>query len=240
MYEVHGVSTNILPVFLMEIIPSFQNTPMSLLVVGAIERWITTEQDVGYHAYRPQIARFAVSFPQYLWRDVIRGAHESAHRRLPIFAMLSRQTKINDLDRRVEIIGSLEQNILGLDVSVCDVAFVHVGQGREDLVHDSRRLVLAKARAVIAIRRSFDNLVKELSAVTHICDQVDVLEIFVYINERHDVAMLHFTQQRDLTGDAGRPDFWVILANGLDGTSPTGDAVDAFSHAAVVAAAEDS
>jgi len=52
--------------------------------------------------------------------------------------------------------------------------------------------------------------------------------------------MLHFREQCDFPRDSAWFDRWVALPDRLDGILHTGDAMDAFSHGAVVTRSENS
>lgn len=148
--------------------------------------------------------------------------------------MSSGEAKVDEFD--IGVLGSgFEQDILRLDVAMDDSVHVQIVNCLKDRLDDASGLIFGEATVVPGV---VHDTVEELASRVLLCDDVDVVGIFVAVHHFHDSGMVHFLQEGDLTAKVVKPTDFCLL-DGFDGERVAGSFVYAFANAAIVTAADD-
>ena len=174
--EVLAVVGDVVPDLIVKAETTGADLLHDLLVRLPVEGWHTGKEDVGDDSAGPDIALGVVVLVQNLWGDVV-GCTEFL---VEVFVGVVDEggTEIDDLDG-IEFLVLLEQNVLGLEISVHNVVLMAVIDAREDLLHKHSAVSLGELA-------SLQDLVEELSSFADFGDEIVaflVLEELVHLND---------------------------------------------------------
>lgn len=211
--QVLGLLADVLPLGLIEGVLPLQHGLNDLLVRLPVEGWVPAEQDVKDHAARPEVALLVVALLQHFRGDVVRRAKFLCH--FPSRDELPGGPKVNDGDTGVFAV-FVEEEVLGLKVSVDNVAAVAVVDGGEHLLDDVRGVLLAE---VLLLRYAVEELaaiakprpngiklwkrapIRPLS-VHLLCNEEVPLVVLEELVQLQDVWVVHLLQDADLGEEA--------------------------------------
>mmetsp|Transcript_14620 Transcript_14620/g.34873 ORF Transcript_14620/g.34873 Transcript_14620/m.34873 type:complete len:309 (-) Transcript_14620:272-1198(-) len=203
--DVFGLIADVSPVLWVERVLAQLHLGQHLGVRLAREGRVPAQQHVHDDPTRPHVRRLSVVTQQHLRSHVIRRAGFGASR-LSVFE-LAREAEVDDLQRAVGLLAH-EQKILGLQVSVHDAVRMAVGERREDLLHDPRRVPLGELLLL-------DDAIKQLTTRTQLHDDVDVSGILEGLVQLDDVRMIQRLHDIDLRPKSGEV-LDVALGHRLD------------------------
>mmetsp|Transcript_88776 Transcript_88776/g.286900 ORF Transcript_88776/g.286900 Transcript_88776/m.286900 type:complete len:318 (-) Transcript_88776:65-1018(-) len=156
----------------------------------AEERRVATEHDIHYDAHAPEIGELVILALQHLRSDVVRRASLRLH--VLAFMELAGQAEVDDFQRAlIDAIFVLKEEVLGFQISVADVGFMHVVDGFDDLLHQSSSLHLREVTTL-------DDSVKELTARAQLHDQINVPVILERLVQLDDVRVVHHLHDGNL------------------------------------------
>ena len=104
-------------------------------------------------------------------------------------AVVMRGAEVDDLNRSAVV--NINQNVLWLQITMCNIAAVAVGDCLQNLLSHNTRFVFSE----YASRR---DLLEQLAAVAQLSDEEDVALILVDLVEPNDVGMVEVLQDVDL------------------------------------------
>jgi hypothetical protein len=139
-------------------------------IAVAIEGCVSAEQEVGYHADRPDVDGLAVAaLSEDLWRHVARCAAGCGQDVELLFVHDAAEAEVGDEQVGV-VFGGAEEEVLGFEVAVYDAVVVEVCDGREGCA-DQVRCVGLEVGAFAA------DAVEELAAEGEVGDEVDCVRV---------------------------------------------------------------
>mmetsp|Transcript_104626 Transcript_104626/g.272328 ORF Transcript_104626/g.272328 Transcript_104626/m.272328 type:complete len:458 (-) Transcript_104626:231-1604(-) len=190
----------------------------------AEEGRVAAEHDVHDHADAPHVAELVVLPGENLRGHIVgcaslRGQHLAS-------LELAGQTEVDDLDQ-ILLNGLLghEQEVLGLQVAVAHVIFVHVVERPDDLLHEDGGLDLREVPRL-------DDAVEELAARGELHDQINVAVVLEGLVEFDDVGVVHHFHDGDLLLEAVDV-LHLRLGDGLAGPNGARGLVLRLGHGAI-------
>eukprot|EP01136_Pigoraptor_vietnamica_P018181 Opistho-1_new@64398 len=161
-------------------------------VVVVVKRGITAQQNVRNHADGPEIDGLAVTLlPENLGGDIVGRA--AGRLKAEVVVDEFGEAKVGDHDVRVRLLRP-EEKVLGLEVSVHNIERVEVADGRRDLPHEARRVLLRETALV-------NDAIKELTALDVFEDEVELVGRVKLLVHAHNVRVLHLAQNGHLRLD---------------------------------------
>ena len=140
-----GVVRDGLPTAVIEVEGALTHLLHDVLVALAVEGRHAGEEDVSDDTGGPDIAFVVIVLIKNLWGDVVRSSELLVQVSLGI--VYERGAEINDLDL-VELLVLLEEDVLGLQVTMDDVGLVAVVDAREHLLHEDGSVTLGEFSAL--------------------------------------------------------------------------------------------
>ena len=150
------------------------------LLVTAIEGWWSTKHDVEHDTDAPQVALLRVVAGKHFWSNVVRSAVHLVHLSL-FFTIMVRCAKVNDFDGTLLV--DVNENVLGLQVSVSNIPAVAVSDCLQDLFDDVSSLLFSELFA------GWD-FFEEFTALTKLSDEEKVCLALVHFVEADDIRMI--------------------------------------------------
>mmetsp|Transcript_49296 Transcript_49296/g.127067 ORF Transcript_49296/g.127067 Transcript_49296/m.127067 type:complete len:319 (-) Transcript_49296:51-1007(-) len=222
--QILGILRNILPIRVVEGEVAEPNLRQHICVSVPVERGITTEQHICDDAATPDVHRLVVLPSQNLRGHVVRSTGLGGHDN--VWPEHVRQAEVDDLEDRFLNRGlGGEEEVFGLEVSMADVVLVHVVDGAENVLHDSRRLHLGEVARV-------DDAVEQLTTIADLHHQINIPLVLERLMQLDDVGMVHDLHDVDLAVKALH-----VLHGGLwdrfQGPHRTGRLADALGDGAI-------
>ena len=166
-----------LPDAVVERVLALANLLHDVLVGLAVEGRHSGKEDVGDDTSGPDVALMVVVLVENLGGDVVGRAQLLV--KVTVGVVDKGSAEVDDLDL-IELLVLLEQDILGLQVTVDDVGLVAVVDAGEHLLHEDGTVSLAELAAL-------QDLVEELSTFADLGDEVVALLIFEELVHLDDV-----------------------------------------------------
>ena len=185
-YEFLRGSTDILPLCIRKLQLILSDCLVNAVLVLAEEGRIARQHDVNDDGGAPHVGLRVVLFvPDDLGRHVD-GAAEDLRQLLLLIKVLS-EPKVSDLYLKSIALDSLNQDVLGLDVSVRNGLLVHVVQGVEELFGHYLHLLLCHG-AQIGLA-SLDHVVVQLAKSNELTHDEVELVVLQQLVDAHDVRV---------------------------------------------------
>ena len=169
-----------LPDAVVERVLALANLLHDVLVGLAVEGRHSGKEDVGDDTSGPDVALMVVVLVENLGGDVVGRAQLLV--KVTVGVVDKGSAEVDDLDL-IELLVLLEQDILGLQVTVDDVGLVAVVDAGEHLLHEDGTVSLAELATL-------QDLVEELSALADLGDEVVALFIFEELVHLDDIWMV--------------------------------------------------
>lgn len=177
--QVLGFFRNFSPPITFEAVFANADSLYDCLVSLPIERRLTTQQDVKDDTNTPHVALFTVGALDDLRCNIVRGTKDTVHSMLVIDS--TRCSKVNQLDNCVLLV--LKVDVLRLDITVHNTVLMQVVDSREELPDHVGCLDL------VEVLIGCNTLVKG-TTVHHLIDEVDLLLVFVHLNDLSNVGVI--------------------------------------------------
>jgi len=184
--EVFGFGRDIGPPVTSEflVVISFLDQLEQLEVVFVVEGWSSTQHDEEDDSQTPVVTLLTVGLVGYdLGRDISWGPALGGSQLFFSGVHVARQTEIGDFNLCVTDVLVIEQQILGLDVTMHDLMAVAVDDRVKKGGHDAVGEFLAELLL-------FDDVIEKFSAAHELHDQAVVTRIFVEVDKFDDVGMV--------------------------------------------------
>ena len=159
------------------------------LVVTSIEGRRATEHDVKHHSDTPHVTLFGVVAGEDLGGDIVGCAVHLVHGVGSFISIVMGSSKVDNLDGTTIL--SVNEDILGLQITMGNASTVAVGDGLHDLLDNVSTLVFAE-------KTTRSNLFEELATITKLSDKVDATLVLVDFVKTNDVGMVQILENIDL------------------------------------------
>ena len=186
--KVLAILRNRLPDAVVEVVGALTHLLHDVLVGLTIERWHAREENVSNDATGPDIALLVVVLVEDFRCDIIRRAELLVE--VAVWIVDEGRAEINDLDLVVLLV-LLEQDILGLQITMHNVPLVAVVDAGEDLFHEHGTVTLAKFAAL-------KDLIEELATLADLGNEVVALLVFKELVHFDDVRVILYTHSVSL------------------------------------------
>lgn len=167
---------------------SFTNLLHDVLIRLTIERGLSGKNDIGDDTGGPDIALLVVALVEDLGGNVVRGSEFLIE--VTVGIVDEGSTEIDDLDL-IELLVLLEENVLGLEITMNDVGLMAIVDARKDLLHENGAITLAEFT-------SLKDFVEEFTTLADLSDKVVALLIFEELVHFDDIGVINFLQNIDL------------------------------------------
>mmetsp|Transcript_35371 Transcript_35371/g.84789 ORF Transcript_35371/g.84789 Transcript_35371/m.84789 type:complete len:212 (+) Transcript_35371:706-1341(+) len=187
-----GFSRHIIPVLRWKGEVTFLDHAENVGILVAIERWITTQQNVADDSTAPHITLLVVAALQHLRRHVVGRAGLGLHLLAGTHLVLLGEAKVNHLDLRVDV-PVLQEEVLRLDVAVNEVVVVEVAHGTQNLLHVGCCTPLIEGPGCIGafvLLCLLKDSIKKLTSRAELHDKVHLLGVQEDLIELHDVWVI--------------------------------------------------
>mmetsp|Transcript_83619 Transcript_83619/g.270570 ORF Transcript_83619/g.270570 Transcript_83619/m.270570 type:complete len:296 (-) Transcript_83619:96-983(-) len=188
-YELLGVTRDGVPFWRREVELTSLHTPQNVLVPVPIEWGEATKEDVRHYPAAPDVALLIVVPQQHLGGDVVRRAGLGLQELLVFGREVSRQAEVYDLEVRIGGL-RLQEEVLGLDVTVHVLALVKVVHRTKDLAHVNCCAAFIKSLHAIVLIRLLNDAIEELAPCAQLHHEVVLLRIFEDLMELHNVGVV--------------------------------------------------
>mmetsp|Transcript_84007 Transcript_84007/g.125923 ORF Transcript_84007/g.125923 Transcript_84007/m.125923 type:complete len:283 (+) Transcript_84007:115-963(+) len=216
-----------------------KDTPADLgqdfFVVLALKGWASNQEDVGHDAHRPNVTGFGVTLFEHFGGHVKGCANNPVQRCVVLFVVSGCQAKVDQLNVIV-----MEQEILGLEVTVDNVLVVQVGDGIQHGIQHTGGVGFRK-ECLLDTRSSFhltNDAIVQFTSHTQFGDNVEVRFVFKGIDERYDATMrTDVLQEFDFLSDLFEG--LTRFEDRFDGKGLTGRSLNAFADLSELALSDD-
>ena len=149
---------------------------------------MTTEHHIQDHPDAPQVTLLRVLAEEHLGCDVVRSAIHLVHG-VVIRVVRLGSAKVDNLDRTA--IFDVDKDVFWLEVAMCDLLSMAVGNGLQDLLGHFGSLILGEV--VLA-----DNFGEQFLAIAQLRNNMNVASALVHLIKAHDVWVIQVLQNFDL------------------------------------------
>lgn len=139
--QILGVSAHTVPLWLVKGVLARKHRLNDFLVVLPVKRWVSAEQDIQDHSATPKVTLVIIVLLENFRGDVVRSTVLLRH--FLAWNVRSRRSEIDNGDARL-VAGAVKEQILGLEISVNNVATVAVVDRRKYLLDDVGCVLLAE------------------------------------------------------------------------------------------------
>ena len=153
-----------------------------LLIGLTVEGRHAGKEDKRDDAARPDIALVVIVLVKDLGGNVVRRAKLLVE--VTVRVVDERGTEVNNLDL-IELLVGLEQDVLGLQVTMNNVGLMAVVDAREHLLHEDSSITLAELSTL-------EDLVEELTTFADFSDKIIALFVLEELVHLDDVGMILF------------------------------------------------
>jgi len=158
---------------------------------------------------------------------------------LVVVVEVSSEPEIREFD--LQVVQVLDEDVLGLDISMDYIVVVHVVQSQEELVADYHHLFLRQGPVYLGLSALHDEVV-QFAVTDELRHDEEELVVVQQLVNTHDVGMASLFQYQQLIAHQFLKHFMLIdlvFTDDLDGALHLGRPVEGDAHLAETALAQD-